>query len=118
MSLLEPIESFAMPGILSQIFGNTKVMPKKTNIPPDIYVQTSCGNMINTVETLRRYVKSIIEIANDVTTIYGVALLLPDAEDPITTGSNGKMHGANTVRIPAINDRVRNVMNSLNLVYK
>lgn len=66
--------------------------------------------MINAVEALRMYVNRIMEIPSDATTMYGVALLLPDADDPITTGKSGRMHGANTVSTPAINEIARNVM--------
>ncbi len=62
------------------------------------------------VEAFRRNVKIIIDTAKDATTIYGVALLRPEAEEPITTGSNGKMHGAKTVRTPAINAIAKKVM--------
>jgi hypothetical protein len=60
------------------------------------------------VEAFRRYVKRIIDIANEPTTIYGVALLLPDAVDPITTGNSGSMHGAKTVSTPATNETISN----------
>ena len=79
-------------------------------MPPDRYVQKACGTVINAVEALSRNVKMIIDTAKDATTIYGVALLLPDADDPMTTGSNGRIHGASTVRTPAINAIARNVM--------
>jgi hypothetical protein len=65
---------------------------------------------MNAVDILSKKVKTIIEIAKDDTTMYGVALLLPEADDPMTTGRSGKIHGANTVSTPAINAIARNVM--------
>ena len=52
----------------------------------------------------------MIESAKDDTTIYGVALLLPEADDPMTTGNSGRMHGAKTVSTPAINAIARKVI--------
>ena len=65
---------------------------------------------MSAVDTLSRNVKRIIEAPSEATTIYGVALLRPDAEDPITTGNSGRMHGAKTVSTPAINAIARNVI--------
>ena len=62
------------------------------------------------VEILSRKVKTIIDTAKDATTIYGVALLRPYADDPITTGRSGRIHGASTVRTPAINAIAKKVM--------
>ena len=50
------------------------------------------------------------EAESEATTTYGVALLLPEAETPITTGSSGKIHGASTVSTPAAKDIRRNVI--------
>lgn len=66
--------------------------------------------MINAVEALRRYVKKIMDKAKEPTTTYGVTLLLPEADEPTTTGKSGKMHGASTVSTPAINETARKVM--------
>jgi len=52
----------------------------------------------------------MIEIPNDATTIYGVALLRPDADEPITTGNSGRIHGAKTVKIPAMNEMSKRVI--------
>lgn len=66
--------------------------------------------MIRAVENFKRYVKRMIESAREPTTIYGVHLLLPVAEVPMTTGRSGKMHGARTVRTPAMNEMARSVI--------
>ena len=78
--------------------------PNPTRTPPDISVQTKAGTVINTVEALRINVNRMIDPAKDATTIYGVKRLRPVADAPITTGNNGKMHGANTVSMPDRND--------------
>ena len=57
---------------------------------------------IKAVEAFNKNVKRIIDAPSEATTIYGVALLRPDADDPITTGNRGRMHGASTVSTPAI----------------
>ena len=62
------------------------------------------------VLTLRRKVNIIIDAPKLAITMYGVALLRPVAPAPITTGSNGKMHGAETVSIPAKNEITKNVI--------
>ena len=66
--------------------------------------------MIKAVEALSANVKRIIDTASEPTTTYGVMRLLPDADEPITTGMIGKIHGAKTVRIPAINETIRSIM--------
>ena len=76
-------------------------------MPPERYVQNCGGTSIKSDETLRRYVKRMIDAASEPTTMYGVARLRPVADEPITTGRSGKMHGARTVRIPAINETAR-----------
>jgi hypothetical protein len=65
---------------------------------------------MNAVDILSKKVKTIIESAKDDTTMYGVALLLPDADDPMTTGNSGRMHGAKTVSTPAIKAIARKVI--------
>lgn len=75
-----------------------------------MYVQKTWGISMKRVEALSKYVKRIIETPSDATTIYGVALLLPEADEPITTGNNGRIQGANTVSTPAINEMTRKVM--------
>ena len=107
---MERTVSFDSPGILSQTLGKSNVTPKKTRMVPERYVQNACGTDMKAVEAFRRNVKTIIDTARDATTIYGVALLLPDADDPITTGSKGRIHGAKTVRTPAINAIARKVI--------
>ena len=107
---MELIESFATPGRFSQSAGKIRTSPKRKRIPPERYFQNSGGTMMSAVENLRRYVKRIIESARDPTTIYGVHLLLPVVEVPMTTGRSGKIHGARTVRTPAMNEMARSVM--------
>ena len=65
---------------------------------------------MNAVDTFSRNVKRIIDTPSEATTIYGVALLRPEADDPITTGSNGRMQGAKTVSTPAKNAIAKNVI--------
>jgi hypothetical protein len=90
--------------------GNRRINPKPTRIPPERYVQKLDGIVIKAVLTLRRNVKIIIDAPKLAITIYGVALLRPVAPAPITTGNNGKMHGAKTVSIPAKNEITKNVI--------
>ena len=52
----------------------------------------------------------MIERAREPTTTYGVDLLRPDSEEPITTGRSGKMQGARTVNIPAMNETTSNTI--------
>jgi hypothetical protein len=96
--------------MLSQIFGRSNVRPKNTKIPPERYIQKLCGIEIKAVDAFSRNVKRIIDAPSEATTIYGVALLRPDADDPITTGNSGSMHGASTVRTPAIKAIARKVI--------
>jgi hypothetical protein len=77
---------------------------------PERYFQKSGGTEMKAVEALSKNVKRIIEMPSEATTIYGVALLRPEADDPITTGKSGRMHGANTVSTPAINAIARKVI--------
>ena len=65
---------------------------------------------MNAVDAFRRYVNAIIESASEATTTYGVSRLLPEADEPITTGNSGKTHGAKTVNTPAKNEIIRNVI--------
>ena len=99
-----------MPGIFCHKLGKTKTNPNKIKIPPERYVHTAGGIMISAVEALRRNVKTIIESPSEATTMYGVARLRPEADEPTTTGSSGKMHGARTVSIPARNEIPRRAM--------
>lgn len=55
----------------------------------------------------------MIESESEPTTTYGVHLLLPEADEPTTTGKSGKMHGASTVNIPAINETMKRVMGEI-----
>ena len=96
--------------MLSQIPGNKSVIPKKAKIPPERYVQNACGIVMNAVETFSTNVKRMIDNPSEATTIYGVALLRPVADEPITTGSKGRIHGAKTVSTPAINAIAKNVI--------
>jgi hypothetical protein len=96
-----------IPGILSHNLGKRRIRPKTKTIPPDRYVQTSGGISIKTVEAFNKYVKTITDKESDPTTTYGVNLLRPEADDPITTGSSGKIQGAKTVRTPAIKERAK-----------
>src|SRR3989344_3369783 len=100
----------ATPGIFSHNTGNTNTRPKRIRIPPERNFKKSGGTIISAVENFMRYVKRIIESERDPTTMYGVHLLLPVAEVPITTGSRGKMHGARTVRTPAMNETAKRVI--------
>lgn len=109
-SLLELIVAFERPGILSHTFGKSKVIPKNTKIPPERYVQKLCGIEIKAVDAFNKNVKRIIDAPSEATTIYGVALLRPDADDPITTGNSGRIHGAKTVSTPAINAIAKKVI--------
>lgn len=95
--------------MLSQSPGNKSVIPYPKIIPPERYVQKYCGTVIKIVENFRIKVKAIIDSASDPTTMYGVYTLRPCEAVPITTGNNGKMHGANTVRMPAKNETISNV---------
>ena len=52
----------------------------------------------------------MIEIASEPTTTYGVDLFRRATEDPITTGNNGKIHGASTVSTPARNEIMSSVI--------
>ena len=79
-------------------------------MPPERYDQNCGGTIMSAVDTFRRKVNRIIETPKDATTMYGVHRLLPDAEEPITTGKRGRMHGASTVSTPAINETMRNAM--------
>ena len=65
---------------------------------------------MNAVDTLSKNVNNMIDKPRDATTMYGVALLLPEAEEPMTTGKSGNMHGASTVSTPAIKAMARNVI--------
>lgn len=117
-SLFERIVSLAKPGTFSQVCGKNKVSPKSKRIPPERNVQNVCGMEIKAVEAFSRNVKRIIDAPSEATTIYGVALLRPDADEPITTGNSGRMHGANTVRTPAINAIAKKVMLLYVLYYR
>ncbi len=65
---------------------------------------------MNAVDAFRINVNAMTESAKEPTTTYGVHRLLPEAEEPITTGNTGKMHGARTVRMPAKNETTRNAI--------
>lgn len=73
--------------------------------------------VMKAVLTLSRKVKMIIDTPKLTITMYGVALLRPLAPAPITTGNNGKIHGAKTVSMPAKNEITRNVMGLFNFSY-
>lgn len=62
-------------------------------------------------DTFNKKVKRMMDTPSEATIMYGVALLRPEADEPTTTGSNGKMHGAKTVSTPAMNEISRNVIN-------
>jgi|SRR3989338_521582 len=51
-----------------------------------------------------------MEHAKDPITMHGVHRLLPEADDPITTGSIGKTQGVSTVKTPAMNATIKNAM--------
>ena len=65
---------------------------------------------MNADEAFKAKVKIIIESASDPTTINGVNRLLLVAEEPSTTGNNGKIHGARTVKTPDINDTIKSAI--------
>jgi hypothetical protein len=109
-SLLESVDSLESPGTFSQSDGKRSVSPKIIRMPPERYVQNSGGIIMKAVDAFSRYVKRIMETANEPTTIYGVHELLPVALEPMTTGKSGKTHGARTVSTPAINETIKNVM--------
>ena len=109
INLFDDAAACAKPGIDSHTEGNTSVMPNRNKMPPEMYVHTSGGTITNAVETLSMKVNAMTESAKDPTTTYGVHLLRPAADEPMTTGSNGKMHGAKTVKSPAMNATTRNV---------
>ena len=108
--MLELNESLLTPGNLFHKPGNSSVAPNIMRIPPESKLQKLSGIMMNAVETLSRKVKTTIDTANEPTTIYGVALLLPETDVPITTGKSGRMQGASTVSTPAKNEMMRNAI--------
>jgi hypothetical protein len=87
-----------------------RMIPNPTKIPPERYDHTCGGISMSAVDALRRYVKRSIDSANEPITMKGVLLLLAPTLLPITTGSNGSMQGAKTVRIPARNETSNKVM--------
>lgn len=91
--------------------------PKNNIIPPDIHFQKSCGISINKVLTLSKKVKIIIDPPRESIMVNNLFLLTvgSDIEWPIITGKSGSMHGASTVRTPAINEINKN---NITLVYK
>jgi len=97
---------------LSHNPGKTIVRPKKKMIPPEIHFQKSWGILINNELALSRSVKRITDTPSDPTTTKSLFLLgfSPATECPIITGRRGKMHGARTVSIPAINEIKRSNM--------
>ena len=99
-----------MPGIRSQSPGNASVTPKNITMTADRYDHTSGGIVINAVETFNTKVKTMTDAAKEPTTMYGVHQLRPLKDEPMTTGRSGSIHGAKTVRTPAINEITRNVI--------
>lgn len=49
--------------------------------------------------------------------MYGVVFERPVADEPMTTGKSGKMHGARTVRSPAMNETARSAIALLYRVF-
>jgi len=66
---------------------------------------------MSAVDPLRIKVKRKTETDKDPMMMNG-RLLFPDSATapPRITGNNGKMHGAKTVKIPAINETINKVM--------
>jgi hypothetical protein len=61
-----------------------------------------------------RRVRTVIVTSKEAMTV--IALFLEDllsAEEPISIGSSGKMHGANIVSTPAINDMIMSCNSTL-----
>lgn len=104
--------NFEVKGKLSQRFGKTVINPKINIIPPEIYVQKSCGIFINRVLAFKIKVNSMIDNPSEDITTKTLLLLsvVSEIERPTIIGSSGSIHGASIVRTPAMNDMRSNVM--------
>ena len=90
----------------ARICGNNKTIPNKIKIPADILVRV----FGLTPNWLTRYcspsVNMIILTANAKIISQGRDFLPSITDHQIITGKIGKTHGASTVRIPAIRERI------------
>jgi len=97
---------------LSHKAGSSRLTPNSITIPPDITAQITAGTPKSSVVALRRSVNKIIETTKLVIITSGCLsdtffwLFCCNAPPPITTGSNGKIHGAKTVNTPATNETI------------
>jgi hypothetical protein len=101
-----------MYGILTQRDGNTIAIPTRIIITPEKLVQNTCGIVIKSVDAFKRSVNKITDRERDPITVMALFEIpvLPSSEAPITIGSNGNIHGASTVKIPARTAIAKNIM--------
>ena len=71
-----------------------------------MYFQVSGDTLRKTELTLISSVKSTRESISEPMTVYARFEEPPDIEPPIIIGSNSRIHGASTVRIPATKEMV------------
>ena len=72
---------------------------------PEIMDQVSAGILMKTLLTLRSRVKIIMDAPNEAVMIIAFFRLgMPETELPTITGNKVSVHGASTVRIPAMNE--------------
>lgn len=77
-------------------------------INPDTNAMLVGGIFTKAVDIFKSRVKNITDKAKDIVIITGLRLScrLPLTDPPIIIGNNGKTHGANTVKNPAINELI------------
>ena len=97
---------------LSHDSGKRETKPKINIIPPENHFQKSCGISINKVLAFSKRVKRIIDNPNEATTTKSLLLLRVESVSdlPTITGKSGSMHGARTVKTPAINEIISRIM--------
>ena len=89
----------------AQAYGKTSVKPNSTKMVAETYDQNVGDTVMNAVDPLSISVKIKTETERAAMITNGRLLFWASAiAPPRVTGSKGKMHGANTVSTPAMNE--------------
>jgi hypothetical protein len=107
---------------LSQSEGKRKIRPRNITIPPETHFHIDSGILIKRVLTFKSKVKIITDTPRDKMIVkafflFNVPIPPFESEPPIITGRSGKIHGASTVRTPAINEMKSKSIVLVNLFY-
>src|SRR3989344_707903 len=108
----EPRLTLPTKGRRSHNDGNIRVTPNPMMMSPESNFQNISGTPIKAVDALRRSVKTKSETPREPMMMNARFLLAPppSTEPPTITGRMGRMQGASTVKMPAMNEMTSSTM--------